>query len=67
MNNATTTNRLLLILVALQLLQTYLLFEKEAQAETLRLDYCITKTLTEEPEQFLHVVAHPAPGSKLNY
>jgi hypothetical protein len=55
------TQSLLMILIALQVLQTYLLIEREARADTLRLDYCITMHPTEPPEQYLHVVAHPSP------
>ena len=64
MNDARTTNRLLVAILALLLLQTYLVFERSAEADTLRLDYCITEKLDEKPQQYVHVITHAPQGKK---
>ena len=57
-NDLRWTNRLLLaVLVALGV-QIWLQLERNAEAETLRLDYCITERINESPQQYLHVVPH---------
>ena len=62
MNEMRTTNRLLLALLGLSLLQTYLAIERSVWADTLRLDFCITEKLDETPQQYLHVITHsPQP------
>ena len=63
MSDSKTTHRLLLAILVVLLAQTYLLIERAAQADTLRLDYAITEKLDETPQQYLHVITH-APIAK---
>ena len=63
MNDPKLTNRLLAGILAVLLLQVWMLTEKTVEADTLRLDYCITEKMDQTPEQFLHVISH-APIQK---
>lgn len=65
MTDARVTNRLLLAILGLLLLQTYLSLERTVSADTLRLDSCITERLDETPQQYVHVITH-APQPKQN-
>lgn len=58
MNERTTQSLLAAILLA-QVTQIYLGFERTAQAETFKLDYCITQGRFEKPQYYLHTVPHP--------
>jgi len=35
--------------------------ERTVQAESFFTDFCITERMSDMPERYLHVVAHPAP------
>ena len=58
MNSQQTTNWLLAGILGVLILQIWTQWERPAQAETLRLDSCITERISEVPQQYLHVVAH---------
>lgn len=64
MSDSRLTNRLLLAILAVLLVQTYLLVERSVQADTLRLDYCITERLDQTPQQYVHVISHSPTASK---
>ena len=63
MNDSKLTNKLLGCLLVVSLAQLWLLMERSVEADTLRLDSCITQRMDETPEQYLHVIAH-APVAK---
>ncbi len=52
------TNWLLAGILVMLGMQVWLQLERPAQADTLRLDSCITERMQETPQQYLHVVAH---------
>ncbi|HEX9779637.1 MAG TPA: hypothetical protein VGB20_00300 [bacterium] len=58
------TNRLLAGILLALLAHLALHLDRPVQAETFQLDYCITGTIDQSPQQYLHVVAHPAPGTE---
>ncbi len=41
--------------------QTFVRTERVAQADTFRIDGCITDRISETPQQYLHVVGHNLP------
>ncbi len=65
MNTRRTTNWLLLGIL-LALLTGFFRasggFETSAEAETFRLDHCITGKANEKPAAYLHVVSHDLSG-----
>ena len=64
MEDLRSTNRLLAAIFVLMLAQTWMLVERSVEADTLRLDYCITQKMEDTPEQYLHVIAHPPVAKK---
>ena len=63
MNDQRITNWLLAGILALLAIQVWGQLERPVQADTLRLDDCITERVVEPPKQYLHVVAHPSHDS----
>ena len=61
MRNPRTTNWLLAGILALLGIQIGMQLERSAQAESFFTDSCITERMSDTPERYLHVVAHPAP------
>ena len=61
MRNPRTTNWLLAGILALLGVQIGMQLERTVQAETFFTDFCITERMSDMPERYLHVVAHPAP------
>ena len=60
MNNPRTTNWLLAGVLVLLGVQLGMQLERPAQAETFWTDSCITERISDAPQRYLHVVAHPA-------
>lgn len=60
MNELRVTNWLLAGIFFVMVCQLWLKLEREARADTLRLDSCITEQLNQTPQQYLHVVSHAA-------
>lgn len=58
MSDQRVTNWLLTGILLVLSVHLWTQMERSAQADTLRLDYCITERIQEAPEQFLHVVTH---------
>lgn len=64
MGDKRMTNWLLAgILVALSI-QLWTRLGQPVQAETFRLDLCITEQMSDTPQQYLHVIAHPPQSSR---
>ena len=59
MNDPRLTNWLLMGILVLLVFQICARMERPVEAETLRLDDCITERANETPRQYLHVVTHP--------
>lgn len=59
MGDVRMTNWLLAGILAVLLFQMMVRSERVAQADTFRIDGCITDKISETPQQYLHVVAHP--------
>jgi len=58
MNDRQVTNWLLAGILLVLVLQFLGKLDSSVEAETLRLDYCITEKISETPQQYLHVVEH---------
>ena len=59
MGDLRTTNWLLAGILGMLMVHAWIGLQDSAQADTLRLDDCITEHLGETPRQYLHVVVHP--------
>ena len=61
MSHPRMTNWLLAGILALLGIQIGMQLERTVQAETFFTDSCITERMSEAPQRYLHVVAHPVP------
>ena len=58
MNDPRLTNWLLMGILVVLIFQIWTGMERTVEAETFRLDDCITERIGETPRQYLHVVIH---------
>ena len=61
MDDRRLMNWLLAGILAMLIFQTFVRTERVAQADTFRIDGCITDRISETPQQYLHVVGHNLP------
>lgn len=64
MRQQQVTNWLLAGILLVLGLQVWLQLDGVVQAETFRLDSCITQRIAETPQQYLHVVTHGPAESR---
>ena len=60
MGEPRVTNWLLAGILAVLIVHVFISLDRPVQADALRLDACITERINEAPQQYVHVVAHPA-------
>ncbi len=58
MSDLRVTNWLLAGILAAMVFQLFMRPDRSAQADTFRIDGCITDKMSETPQQYLHVVTH---------
>ncbi len=58
MDDRKLTNWLLVGILTMLIFQAFMRPERSAQADTFRIDGCVTDKVSETPQQYLHVVTH---------